>query len=143
MNSRALSNACAASALVRLFGAAGTYRWRLHHFEGLGETQLVLQTPRETARDGGFSSSGLFPNSYLYSPNANLEWRFQPSAAGGYALLRCGARGMASPLRRFSASWCLSVLLFVAAFSQRARERSMRRLIQFVTGSFTPSGECR
>ena len=53
-----------------------TYRWRLHHFEGLNETQLVLQTPRETTRDGGFSSSSLFPNSYLYSPNANLEWRF-------------------------------------------------------------------
>jgi hypothetical protein len=53
-----------------------TYRWQLHHFEGINETQLVLQPPRETTRDGGFSSSSLFPNSYLYSPNANLEWRF-------------------------------------------------------------------
>jgi hypothetical protein len=53
-----------------------TYRWRLHHFEGLGETQLILQTPRETARDGGFSSNSLFPNSYLYSPGSKLEWRF-------------------------------------------------------------------
>lgn len=53
-----------------------TYRWQLHYFEGLDETQLVLQPPRETARDGGFSSNSLFPNSYLYSPNASLEWRF-------------------------------------------------------------------
>ncbi len=53
-----------------------TYRWRLHHFEGLGETQLILQPPRETARDGGFSSNSLFPNSYLYGPGGKLEWRF-------------------------------------------------------------------
>lgn len=53
-----------------------TYSWQLHYFEGLKETQLVLRPPRETTRDGGFSSNSLFPNSYLYSPNANLEWRF-------------------------------------------------------------------
>ena len=53
-----------------------TYRWRLHHFEGINETQLILQPPRETARDGGFSSSSLFPNSYLYGPGGKLEWRF-------------------------------------------------------------------
>lgn len=53
-----------------------TYKWQLHHFEGIDETQLVLRPPKETARDGGFSSSTLFPNSYLYSPSANLEWRF-------------------------------------------------------------------
>lgn len=53
-----------------------TYKWQLHYFAGLNETQLVLRPPRETVRDGGFSSNSLFPNSYLYSPNANLEWRF-------------------------------------------------------------------
>lgn len=53
-----------------------TYRWQLHHFEGIDETQLVLQPPRETTRDGGFSSNSLFPNSYLYSPGDRLEWRF-------------------------------------------------------------------
>lgn len=53
-----------------------TYKWRLHHFEGIDETQLVLQPPRQTARDGGFSSSSLFPNSYLYGPGGKLEWRF-------------------------------------------------------------------
>lgn len=53
-----------------------TYRWRLHYFEGINETQLILQPPRETARDGGFSSSSLFPNSYLYGPGGKLEWRF-------------------------------------------------------------------
>jgi hypothetical protein len=53
-----------------------TYKWQLHHFEGINETQLVLRPPGETTRDGGFSSSGVFPNSYLYSPGRNLEWRF-------------------------------------------------------------------
>jgi len=53
-----------------------TYRWRLHHFEGINETQLILQPPQQTARDGGFSSSSLFPNSYLYGPGGKLEWRF-------------------------------------------------------------------
>ena len=53
-----------------------TYKWRLHYFEGLNETQLVLQPPAATTRDGGFSSNSLFPNSYLYSPDGNLEWRF-------------------------------------------------------------------
>ena len=53
-----------------------TYRWRLHHFEGINETQLILQPPRETARDGAFSSHSLFPNSYLYGPGGKLEWRF-------------------------------------------------------------------
>ena len=52
------------------------YRWQLHHFEGINETQLILQPPRETTRDGGFSQSSVFPNSYLYSPGGNLEWRF-------------------------------------------------------------------
>lgn len=53
-----------------------TYKWRLHYFEGLGETQLVLQAERETMRDGGFSANSDFPNSFLYSPGATLEWRF-------------------------------------------------------------------
>lgn len=53
-----------------------TYRWRLHHFEGINETQLILQPPRETTRDGGFSSNSLFPNSYLYGPGGKLEWKF-------------------------------------------------------------------
>lgn len=53
-----------------------TYKWRLHYFEGINETQLILQPPRETTRDGGFSSSSIFPKSYFYSPRGNLEWRF-------------------------------------------------------------------
>jgi hypothetical protein len=52
-----------------------TYKWRFHYFEGLKETQLVLQTTQETARDGGFAANSDFPNSYLYSPRGNLEWR--------------------------------------------------------------------
>lgn len=53
-----------------------TYRWQLHHFEGINETQLVLQPPGETTRDGGFASNSSFPNSYLYSLKLVLEWRF-------------------------------------------------------------------
>ena len=53
-----------------------TYRWRTHYFEGLNETQLVLQPPSQTTRDGGFSGNSLFPNSYLYSPGGKLEFRF-------------------------------------------------------------------
>jgi hypothetical protein len=53
-----------------------TYRWKLHFFEGIGETNLVLVPPRQTTRDGGFAANSDFPNSYLYSRNGNLEWRF-------------------------------------------------------------------
>lgn len=53
-----------------------TYGWGLHFFEGIGETNLVLRPARQTARDGGFSANSDFPNSYLYSQNGNLEWRF-------------------------------------------------------------------
>jgi len=53
-----------------------TYSWGLHFFEGIGETNLVLRPARETTRDGGFSANSDFPNSYLYSQNGNIEWRF-------------------------------------------------------------------
>jgi hypothetical protein len=53
-----------------------TYKWRLHYFEGLNETQLVLQAAQETTRDGGFSGNSDFPNSFLYTPGSILEWRF-------------------------------------------------------------------
>jgi hypothetical protein len=53
-----------------------TYKWKLHYFEGIGETNLVLLPARPTMRDGGFSGNSDFPNSYLYSQNGNLEWRF-------------------------------------------------------------------
>ncbi|HYP28342.1 MAG TPA: lipocalin family protein [Blastocatellia bacterium] len=53
------------------------YKWRLHYFEGIGETNLVLQPQRPTQRDGGFAGNSAFPNSYLYSQGSSLEWRFQ------------------------------------------------------------------
>lgn len=53
-----------------------TYGWSLHFFEGIGETNLVLRPARQTSRDGGFSANSNFPNSYLYSQNGKLEWRF-------------------------------------------------------------------
>ena len=52
------------------------YRWTLHYFAGLQETQLVLQTRAETSRDGAFASNDLFPNSYLLSQKYNPEWKF-------------------------------------------------------------------
>jgi hypothetical protein len=65
-----------------------TYRWALHYFEGLNETQLVLQPAQQTARDGRFEGNSNFPNAYLFSPKADIpnaylfspkadiEWRF-------------------------------------------------------------------
>lgn len=53
-----------------------TYKFKFHYFEGLNEMNLVLETPRETTRDGGFSGNSLFPSSYLYGKDKLLEWRF-------------------------------------------------------------------
>jgi hypothetical protein len=53
-----------------------TYKWQLHYFEGINETNLVLQPPRPTQRDGGFAGNSAFPNSYLYSQGSKLEWKF-------------------------------------------------------------------
>lgn len=52
------------------------YKWSLHYFEGIGETNLVLQPAQPTARDGSYAGNSDFPNSYLYSKNGKLEWRF-------------------------------------------------------------------
>ncbi len=52
------------------------YKWRLHYFEGLNETQLVLHTAKENLRDGNFSGNSNFPNSFLYSSSRSMEWRF-------------------------------------------------------------------
>ena len=53
-----------------------TYKWQLHFFEGIGETNLILQPPQQTLRDGAFSGNSSFPNSYLYAQKDNLEWRY-------------------------------------------------------------------
>ena len=53
-----------------------TYKWRLHYFEGIGETNLVLQPIQPTLRDGSFAGNSAFPNSYLYSQGSKLEWRY-------------------------------------------------------------------
>jgi len=52
------------------------YRWTLHYFAGLQETQLVLQTRAETNRDGAFASNDLFPNSYILGQKYHPEWKF-------------------------------------------------------------------
>ena len=53
-----------------------TYKWTTHFFEGIGETNLVLQPPSATSRDGILGSNSQFPNAYLYTQGDKLEWRF-------------------------------------------------------------------
>ena len=53
-----------------------TYKWTTHFFEGIGETNLVLQPPSPTNRDGALGSNSRFPNAYLYTQGDRLEWRF-------------------------------------------------------------------
>ena len=44
-------------------------------FEGIGETNLVLQPPAATSRDGVLGGNSLFPGAYLYTQGDKLEWR--------------------------------------------------------------------
>ena len=53
-----------------------TYKWTTHFFEGIGETNLVLQPPAPTNRDGVLGSNSRFPNAYRYTQGDRLEWRF-------------------------------------------------------------------
>lgn len=53
-----------------------TYKWTTHFFEGIGETNLVLQPPSPTNRDGVLGGNSRFPNAYLYTQGDRLEWRF-------------------------------------------------------------------
>jgi hypothetical protein len=53
-----------------------TYKWTTHFFEGIGETNLVLEPPQPTSRDGVLGGNSLFPKAYLYSQGDRLEWRF-------------------------------------------------------------------
>ena len=52
-----------------------SYRWQLHFFEGLGETQLVLTPPKPTSRDLAGGGTSQFPGGYLYSATYKPEWR--------------------------------------------------------------------
>ena len=53
-----------------------TYKWTTHFFEGIGETNLALEPPQDTNRDGVRGSNSLFPRAYLYTQGDKLEWRF-------------------------------------------------------------------
>jgi hypothetical protein len=53
-----------------------TYKWTTHFFEGIGETNLVLEPPQATNRDGILGSNSLFPRAYLYTQGDRLAWRF-------------------------------------------------------------------
>jgi hypothetical protein len=53
-----------------------TYKWTTHFFEGIGETNLVLEPPQPTSRDGVLGSNSQFPKAYLYTQGDNLEWRY-------------------------------------------------------------------
>jgi hypothetical protein len=45
-----------------------SYQFTKHYFEGNKQWNLVLQTSKETQRDGPFSSSSAFSNAWYYSP---------------------------------------------------------------------------
>lgn len=53
-----------------------TYKWTLHYFAGLKETDLILQTDNETRRDGPFGNNDLFPKGYFFSQTYIPEWKF-------------------------------------------------------------------
>lgn len=53
-----------------------TYKWTTHFFEGIGETNLVLEPPQPTNRDGVLGSNSRFPKAYLYTQGDKLEWRY-------------------------------------------------------------------
>jgi uncharacterized protein DUF6683 len=53
-----------------------TYKWTTHFFEGIGETNLVLEPPQPTSRDGILGSNSRFPKAYLYTQGDKLDWRF-------------------------------------------------------------------
>lgn len=55
-----------------------TYTWKTHYYEGLNETSLILTAKKENPVDGGFSSSEIFPSSFIYDPGKKLEFRFLP-----------------------------------------------------------------
>ena len=52
------------------------YKWTTHYFEGIQETNLVLNPPQKTNRDGVMGGNSLFPNAYLYKQGDNLAWRY-------------------------------------------------------------------
>ena len=43
-----------------------TYQFSSQYFSGIDEWQLVLQLDHQTERDGPYSASTAFPNSWLY-----------------------------------------------------------------------------
>jgi hypothetical protein len=53
-----------------------TYKWTTRFFEGIGETNLVLEPPQPTSRDGVPGGNSRFPKAYLYTQGDKLEWRF-------------------------------------------------------------------
>lgn len=53
-----------------------TYKWTTQIFEGVGQTNLVLEPPQPTSRDGILGSNSRFPKAYLYTQGDKLEWRF-------------------------------------------------------------------
>jgi len=54
-----------------------SYRWVLHYFAGIDDTNLILQTETETERDGIFGSNDAFPKSYFFSQKYKPDWKFE------------------------------------------------------------------
>lgn len=53
-----------------------TYKWTTHYFSGINETNLVLEPPQKTSRDGAMGGNSLFPRAYLYKQGDDLAWRY-------------------------------------------------------------------
>ncbi|MFT3827424.1 MAG: hypothetical protein QM731_26110 [Chitinophagaceae bacterium] len=53
------------------------YTFTLYYFEGIKETNLVLQTDKETLRDGRHSTNTLFANAWYYKPISGSNPRIE------------------------------------------------------------------
>lgn len=58
------------------------YAMQKRFFEGIGEWNLVLKPPKQTAREGAFSSNSEYPNSYLYDRPRTAEYLIELPGGG-------------------------------------------------------------
>jgi len=55
-----------------------TYTVQTTYMSGMQEWYLILTTPKETKRDGSYSSSDRFKSSYMLSNSFRANWKFPP-----------------------------------------------------------------
>jgi len=89
------------------------YKWTTHFFEGIGETNLVLQPPAATSRDGILGSNSQFPN-------ARTSTRRATNSSGGFSVEAYSGK---------STPWFLIATLSVCVHNRRARRRRPVRVL--------------